>query len=55
MHKPVFSLPGFPHWMNDLMQLVARFPEQNVDADLGAMTEAELWGLYLRLRRLANP
>lgn len=42
------------NWTDHLCELVARHPEYGAGADLSSMTETELWGLYLRLRRLAG-
>jgi hypothetical protein len=41
-------------WLERLQWLVARFPECEVDPDLGALCIADAWGVYRFLSRLAN-
>jgi hypothetical protein len=43
-------------WMQDLHALAARLAHLGVTADLGCLTVAELWGVYLFLQRqLSRP
>ncbi|HYD95257.1 MAG TPA: hypothetical protein VEC01_08025 [Noviherbaspirillum sp.] len=41
-------------WLDELMQLVARFSDLNVAPDLSNMVLADLWAVYLSLRRRAE-
>jgi hypothetical protein len=39
------------NWLQDLQGMAARLAHLGVTADLGCLTVAELWGLYLFLQR----
>ena len=40
-------------WKKRLLALVAKYPAQGINPDkLGAYTDGELWGIYVRLRDL---
>jgi hypothetical protein len=39
-------------WRKELELLLVRHAEQGAHYDTAGMTEAELWGLYLHLKRL---
>lgn len=41
-------------WRKDLEQLLLRHASQGAQYDTAGMTEAELWGLYLYLKRLES-
>jgi hypothetical protein len=43
-----------PAWLEELQALVARFAERGVGPDLAALTMAELWGVYMFLRAVAE-
>jgi hypothetical protein len=39
-------------WRKELELLLLRYEEQGAHYDAAGMAEAELWGLYLHLKRL---
>lgn len=41
-------------WLHTLHRLLLRYPQFGAAADLAGMTQAERWGLYCFLLRLAE-
>lgn len=42
------------HWLIELSRLLERFPGMGIEADIGTMSQFELWGVYRFLRHLAG-
>ena len=40
-------------WLDELQSLAARFSDYGVGPDLAGLKQAQAWGLFLFLRRLA--